>query len=43
MNSSLELLEVVALTEALTEAGRIARQVGTVVEQLATAMNPKTC
>jgi hypothetical protein len=35
MNSSLELLEVVALIEDLSEAGLLAGQVGTVVEKLA--------
>lgn len=34
MNSSLDLLEVVALTEDLPEAGLLAGQVGTVVEKL---------
>ena len=35
MNSSLELLEVVALIEDILEAGLLAGQVGTVVEKLA--------
>ncbi len=35
MNPSLDLLEVVALTEDLPEAGLFAGQVGTVVEKLA--------
>ncbi|HRQ89163.1 MAG TPA: DUF4926 domain-containing protein [Bacteroidia bacterium] len=35
MNPSIDLLEVVALTEDLPEAGLLAGQVGTVVEKLA--------
>ena len=35
MNPSIDLLDVVALTEDLPEAGLIAGQVGTVVEKLA--------
>ncbi|MDP4585307.1 MAG: DUF4926 domain-containing protein, partial [Verrucomicrobiales bacterium] len=35
MNQSLDLLEVIALTEDLPEAGLFAGQVGTVVEKLA--------
>lgn len=35
MNPPLDLLEVVALTEDLPEAGLLAGQVGTVVEKLA--------
>lgn len=35
MNQSLDLFEVIALTEDLPEAGLLAGQVGTVVEKLA--------
>lgn len=35
MNSTLDLLDVVALTADLPEAGLVAGQVGTVVERLA--------